>query len=317
MFPHSEKVRTDSWRWLPWLSVFLALGALLFIYREVRLSQTGSFIESFQDLPLRKVALATFLTPIAYLLLTGYDWIALRYVQAQIPLKRVLFAAFVGYAFSNAISMTPSMAIRYRIYSRWGLNPKRIVQVFFFHYVSTWIGFLAIGGVLLLVDVGPLPKAYPWITDYRHWFGVALLLLIGAYLWFSSRGGFSLRIRQWTLPFPPPSIAIPQSLLSLADWGLMGMIPYLLLPVDGSISYLGFVSLFLLAQLTQILSHVPGGIGVFDGVLVFLLKPYAPASQVVAALIVYRIVFMLIPLAMASFILLIYEFRVHRSPTER
>lgn len=272
----------------------------------------GALWESFGAIPMWKIWLVVLLTPLAYLLLSGYDLIAFRYVGRKLPIRRILFAGFIGYAYSNSISMTPSMAIRYRLYSQWGVSKSDIAKVIFFHIFSTWIGFFAIGGLVLFMEPAPIAHAEFFGMNHRRWMGAALLLALGAYLWLSTRRDLELRIKKLVLPFPRPGIVVPQTLLATADWALMGLIPYILLPIRNQVSYLDFISVFLLAQITQILSHVPGGIGVFESVLILLLKSQASSASILAALLVYRVVFMLLPLGAATLLLAFYEFKAGR-----
>ena len=97
-----------------------------------------------------------------------------------------------------------------------------------------------------------------------------------------------LRLRSFELPLPSPAIAVGQALISAVEWTLAGAVLYVLLPPSG-LSFLQFLGAFLIAILLGMASHVPGGVGVFEGLMVLLLKPYLTSGQLLPALVVYRV----------------------------
>ena len=125
-----------------------------------------------------------------------------------------------------------------------------------------------------------------------------------------------LRLRSFELPLPSPTIAIGQALLSAVEWALAGAVLYVLLPPSG-LSFLTFLGAFLIAILLGMASHVPGGVGVFEGLMVLLLRPYLTSGQLLPALVVYRAVYYLLPLAVALVGLVADEVRQRRAHAAR
>ena len=125
-----------------------------------------------------------------------------------------------------------------------------------------------------------------------------------------------LRLRRFELPLPSPAIALGQALMSAVDWALAGAVLYVLLPPSG-LSFLQFLGAFLVAILLGMASHVPGGVGVFEGLMVLLLKPYLTSGQLLPALVVYRAVYYLLPLAVALIGLVADEVRQRRAHAAR
>jgi len=151
------------------ISSFLGLVlfgiAIWIIAQEVKQVGLEALRKDFQSIPHEALALAALLTFASYFFLTTYDVLAFRYIEHELERKKIMFAAFLGYAFSNSISMTPSMAIRYRLYSQWGLSGAEISRVIFFHFLSTWLGFFAVGGTILIVE--PNPNFFGSVSDFQ------------------------------------------------------------------------------------------------------------------------------------------------------
>jgi phosphatidylglycerol lysyltransferase len=120
-----------------------------------------------------------------------------------------------------------------------------------------------------------------------------------------------LRIGRFKIPLPSPQIALAQLVISIVDWILAGAVLWVLLP-PASVPFLGLIGAFLAAQLLGLASHVPGGVGVFEGTVVLLLKPFVPSTVLLPALVAYRVVYYLLPLCVALFILLADELRQRR-----
>lgn len=295
---------------------FALLGlAIWTIAREIRSVGFDAVERAFHSIPRPALLVALALTPCAYALLTGYDFLGFAYIGKKLGWQRIAFAAFIGYAFSNSVSMVPSIAVRYRLYSHWGVSTSDISRVLAFHILSTWLGFLGVAGVILLFD----PTSFaplPWLDfSIRRGLGASFLFLIAAYFTLSRRlrGGF--RYRGFEFRFPPVRLVLAQSSLALLDWSLIALIPYLLIPMGHRIPYPVFLSSFLVAQATQMASHVPGGIGVFEGTMLVLLRSRISSAAILAGLLIYRMVYMVLPLLVASLILLGFELGRRRPGT--
>lgn len=290
--------------------------AIWVIAQEVDRVGWDALKHGFFATPLGALASALALTVAAYALLTSYDVLAFRYVGRDLPQSKIMLAAFVGYAFSNSISMTPSMAARFRFYSSWGLKGSEIAKVFFFHLLSTWLGFLVVGGTILVIEPTPI-SASPFLTfDERRWVGAGLWSLVVAYFLAVRFFKDGITLKGTHFRPPPGRILITQIIVATADWALIGLIPYVLLhaqiPAGAHLSYISFLSVFLMAQILQILSHVPGGIGVFEGTILFLLKADIPSPAILTSLLVYRVIYTVIPLVAAAPIFLGFEMRRKR-----
>jgi uncharacterized membrane protein YbhN (UPF0104 family) len=278
----------------------LFAAAVWFIAHEIQKLGWATIQNDFRALPRSRIALTAGLTVATYFLLSLYDVLAFRYIRNPLPLRQVLFAGFIGYAFSNSISMTPSMAARFKLYRRWGISGGDISRIFFFHYLSTWLGFFVVAGTLFIIEPEPLAHL-PFLTyGQRQAIGVFLLGLVVFYFFLGSIFHHGIRFRQHLIPIPAHRLVVAQVLVASFDWSLTALVPYILLSAEAPITYLNFLGVYLVAQITEIVSHVPGGLGVFEGSILLLLKGSVPTSPIIAALLVYRIIYSLIPFAVGA-----------------
>ena len=146
--------------------------------------------------------------------------------------------------------------------------------------------------------------------------GWLLMLVPPAYFAVTVMRRAPLRLWRMELPVPPPRVAAAQLALSAVDWALAGGVLYVLLPA-GSPPFLEFIGIFLVAMLLGMASHVPGGLGVFEGLMVLLLKPHLDSGQVLPALVVYRAVYYLMPLTVALIVLVADEVHQRRGHVAR
>ncbi|WP_457570495.1 hypothetical protein [Desulfovulcanus sp.] len=107
-------------------------------------------------------------------------------------------------------------------------------------------------------------------------------------------------------PIAPPKIFVFQTLLSSLDWILLAVVFYLLLPTK-SVEFLNYLPIFFMAQIFAIVSHVPAGAGVFDSIMLFYFKPVVGTSNLVSWLILFRVIYFLVPLGVGIGLFLLYE----------
>jgi phosphatidylglycerol lysyltransferase len=260
-----------------------------------------------------RLGAAAILTALNYAVLTGYDFLAFAYLGRTLPWRRVAVASFVAYAISNNVGfgMLSGASVRYRFYTRWGLTADELSRIVFSYVITFWLGLLLLGGLSLAASRLPseLELPAPALVAPLGW---ALMLASLAYVGAAFLRRPPIRFRQLELPLPSPTIAVAQLAISVFDWVLAGAVLYVLLP-PSDLPFLSLLGAFLASQLLGLASHVPGGMGVFEGLMVLLLKPFMPAMTLLPALIVYRAVYYLLPLALALLILVADELRQRRS----
>ncbi|MCG6925664.1 MAG: bifunctional lysylphosphatidylglycerol flippase/synthetase MprF [Acidobacteria bacterium] len=305
-------------RWLaPAVGFTLFVAALLVLRRELHAVGYHELSTAVFSRDASVLALAVLLTALNYLVLTGYDLLALRYVGRPLPVARVAFASFVAYAIQHNVGFgwVSGASVRYRFYSRWGVTPAELSRIVFFYTTTFWLGLLVLGGLTLLLDPLPALHQLPG-RQLSGAFGALLLALCLAYAVAAVRRRGALRLGRLELSLPAPTIVAGQFALSLLDWMLAAAVAWVLLPA-GRPAFPLFVGAFLVAQLLSMISHVPGGVGVFETLLVLLLKPVLPAAEVLPALLLFRVVYYLLPLALALVLLVGDELLQRRDQARR
>jgi phosphatidylglycerol lysyltransferase len=282
------------------------------LHRELGTNHVADIARRIGTLPSSSVITATLLMALDYCVLIVCDLLALRYVHRRLSLRRVALASSVGYGVSHLLSYSALTggSVRYRLWSAWGLTAPEIAQGVGFLVVTNLLGIITTSGVAFSLQAGTLPLPLALSVSALRALGIALLLLVVAYIaWNITRRPLHVASRQ--LRPPGPALAMAQVGMSTIDWALAGAVLYVLLPPAQGLSFALFLGAFLLAQAIGILSYVPGGIGVFDTVIILLLRPYVAPADALGALVAYRGIYYFLPFAAAVTTLGTYELR-HR-----
>lgn len=289
----------------PLTALCLLVLALWVLKRELGAVRFHEITASLRELSSFQLTLALLLTLANYAVLTGYDALAFRFLGKSISYTKIALASFIGYAFSNnaGFSAIAGSGVRYRLYSAWGFTALDVARVVAFYSVTFWIGLFAIGGCFFIFD--PLaipPQLHSPIATTRP-LGFVLLAVLAAF--FAStvlrKKPIAVFGQEFSLPGFP--MALVQTALSSADWALAGAVLYALLPEGAKISFGAFLCAFLLGQFAGVISHVPGGLGVFEGILMALLSGSASPNEMFASLLAYRAIYYLLPLAVSVVLL--------------
>ena len=293
----------------PVLVLLLLAVSCWVLQHQLQAFHYHDIVRTLEVIPGWRLGLAAVLTTLSYLLLTGYDALALYYLRHPLRYGKVALASFIGYVFSYNIglSILGGSAVRFRLYSSWGLSTAEIAKVVAFCSLTFWLGVLTVTGVALLMESPRLLTALPLPFTCARFLGVILLGLVVWYLTWGAIKKTPLRLLRWEFPLPPPQVSLGQIGLSTLDWCLAGGVCYALLPPSLSLSYPAFLGVFALAQVAGLISHVPGGIGIFETVILLFLSPRIPAASVLGSLVAYRGIYYLLPLAIASALLAAHE----------
>ncbi len=300
-------------RWTRWLApiaslaIFaVALNALRHLLQAVTVADV---IGAFRHVSGARVAIAFLFAAGSYAVLVAYDVIALRLEGTVLAIRRTLLASFIANALSQSLGFTVILggAVRYRMYSAWGLTGRQIAQTVAFTGISLWLGVLAVGGAVLATDARATPELFHLDVPSLRPFGWLCLAIVAGYLLLAALRRAPLMIRGRSFAPPTIRVALSQVALSSIDWVLMAGVLYVFLPTDARVPFSSFVGVFLLGMTASLISHVPGGLGVFDAITVALLAPWAPPAAVIASLVGYRVVYYLVPLAIGALLLGGYE----------
>ena len=275
-------------------------------------------LDRVQAISNTKLLRAAFFTCAGYGCLTLYDALAVRFAGARVPYPRVALISFMGYAIGHNVGLNSISggAVRYRAYTALGLSAKQIATIIAFGTLTFFLGASVLLGVSLLLNAemsGSMLRVPDWLALAA---GVALLAGVGAYLWLVCTRHAPLRFRRFEIPVPKPRVAFAQIGISCVDMMCATSVLYVLLPREAAISFAAFAAVYLLALAAGALSNVPGGIGVFEFVLL-LLMPAVPKDRLLGALIAYRAIYYFAPFAIALVLLGAHEIWIHRAPVVR
>lgn len=283
----------------------LFLVALEVLRRELGSTSWAEITADLRALPASRVVQALLLTALNYAVLTGYDFLAFASIGRRLDRWRIGITSFLAYAIANNVgfAMLSGAAVRYRFYARWGLSGEELSRIVVSYSITFWLGLLALGGLSLAFAPPELPASMALAALGWVLVGVSVSFVVVAAV---RRRPIRIGRAEWT--FPHPWLAATQLLVSTIDWILAGAVLFVLLPADQA-PFLPVLGAFLLAQLAGLTSHIPGGAGVFESVIVLLLAPYLSAEQLLPSLLIYRLVYYVLPLTMGLAGLLLDEVR--------
>lgn len=294
------------WRRLaPAIGTLLFGASLAFLARELEQLGPARLSHALRAVPSHALTLALILTIVNYALLTLQDQLAVTYAGATVPRGQVAFASFIAYAVSNSVgfALLSGTSARYRFYARWGVGPGQLSRIVLFYSVSFWVGLgLVAGGSLLLAPPAGLDAVLP-AAGLRA-AGAVILLVIGVYIGGCLSGQRAVRFARWTVPVPTPALMAAQVCVSVCDWLLAAGVLFVLLPPAARPAFLPFAGAFAAAQFAGLASHVPGGLGVFDSLIVVFLRDHVGVADLASALVAYRVIYYIVPLAAALVLLL-------------
>lgn len=291
----------------PLIGIALFCGALWILEREIR---QGDVLAHLRAIPTSQLGLSLALAALAYTALTGYDALAVRYVNAPLPYRRVALTSFIAYVFSHNIGLAffGGSAVRYRMLSSYGLKPGEIARIVVFNVATFWLGFAALGGAVFALEPARLPRMWLSASADSRPLGIALLAALALYLLYVGlRRHSSVTLFGFEIPLPRLSQSAAQIAISIVDWSLAAAVLYALLPHAAGLSFGQLLSAYMLAVVLGLISNVPGGLGVFDTAMVVLLRRFLPADVVLGCVLAYRIVYYLVPMAFALVLFAGYE----------
>jgi uncharacterized membrane protein YbhN (UPF0104 family) len=302
-------------RFLPSLiSVLLLISSLWVIHQELQQYTSYDIWRQLAAIPRLQLGLAIVLTLLNCWVFTGYDTLAAQYVQHPLSYRQTALAAVTSIPISNSVglSLLSGSAIRYRLYAAWGVPPIKITQMLAFCNLSFWLGLLTIGGLLFLGQPVEIPAKLHLPFASSQPIGAIFLTVITVYLLWNLLSPKTLRFGQMTISHLPMRLCFGQIVVSSLDWTLAAAVLYALLPDNTAIAYAAYFGIYLLAQFAGVVSNIPGGLGIFETVMLLLLVPAVPSSALFGALIAYRVIYYLLPLTGAVLLLLLYEVHSHR-----
>jgi glycosyltransferase 2 family protein len=307
--------------WLKRLSPAIGIAcfaiALLVLGRALRDTTPEALARQLATFPRQRILAALALTILDFVPLIGLDWYALRVMRRRLPFPVLARASVVGFAFSRAVGLAvlSGSAIRYRLCGRHGLYALDIAKLVAIAAVISWLGFLLVGGVALLAaPLSALSSFHLSQTAARVVGAFFLAILVAMAVAGMRRHSLVLGPRRFDLP--PARDILGMIAVGSIDWILATAVPYVLLAPAG-VGFAEFTAVYMVAQVAGVVSNVPAGIGVFETVMLVLLGGTAEPAAILGGLVVYRVVYYLLPLAVAAIFLCAFEIRSGQAARRR
>lgn len=279
----------------------LALYALSHLLREIR---PGDVIASLESVSLRTLVTALGCVAGSYTMLTLYDGLAVRGIGRRLPYSHVAMTSFIAFGISHTagLSSISGGSVRYRSYAAEGLTAFEIAGIMTLVAINFFLGVGTILGSSLVIDPHGASQALPLGEDSTRALGIALLTVVLGYLALTRFKRTPIKLGSKTMVLPSLRLSLCQLVVSSIDLCFTAGTLYVLLPADVGIHYLPFLGIFVVAIQAGVLSNVPGGLGVFESVLLLLL-PGSPSDAVLGAVLLFRLLYYVLPFLLALILL--------------
>ena len=308
------KLITTLQRGKPWLiggAVLVITVLLVHTLRGLLLEFSYSdLLDAIRATSGSALGLAMLATLFSFVALTGYDASSLRYVGAQVSYRVAAETSFIAYALANTVGLgvLTGGAVRLRLYGAAGVEAGAISRAIAFNAVAFMLGISVVGAAALLWGAPAVAPALR-IPALALQAGALSILACATALIILCRDGRERRLfGRFTLRLPTATLALQQLLISAVDIAATAAVLWFLLPA-GAIGFPAFMGFFAIAVVAGVLSHVPGGLGVFEAVMLLALRDHVPAEALAAALVLYRLIYYVLPLLLALALLLAHEAR--------
>jgi uncharacterized membrane protein YbhN (UPF0104 family) len=295
------------------LSVIIIAVAAVVLYRKLHNINVGKVLAAMSTVEYRNVAISAMFVALGYFTLTFYDLFALRTIgRRDVPYRIAALAGFTSYSVGHNVgaSVFTGGAVRYRIYSGWGLDAIEVAKVCFIAGLTFWLGNITVLGFGFFYH----PQAASAIDQLPEWFnralGLAALLVLTAYVAWVWRTPRLIGRQNWQVQLPNGPLTLLQIVIGIIDLGCCAMAMYVLVPNEPHMQFLDVAVIFVTATLLGFASHSPGGLGVFDAAMLVALWAY-DAEELLAGLLIFRLLYYITPFALALAVLGIREFGLH------
>lgn len=285
-------------RWLGPLAALLVLGAVAYVlHGQLARLRLPNVVAHLRTIPYDRALGALGLTAVDYCLISGYDLLALRYVRKRLHYGRVLFTSFIAATFGHNLGFSAFTggAIRLRLYTTAGITAVEVATITVFYSLSIALGLTTLAGLSMALAPDSAAAALHLLPDWSALIGALLLSGVCAYALWATLSRRAVEVRGWALRSPGTLLGWGQIALSVADLSVAASVLWWLLPASAHIGLLPFLGAYAIALAAGIISHVPGGIGVFETVILLTLHG-ASVDALLGSLLAFRAVYYLVPL---------------------
>jgi glycosyltransferase 2 family protein len=303
------------------VSVIVLALALFTLWRLLKNIDTAKVWAALQATTPETIALAAVFVALGYLSITLYDYFALHTIgRGDVPYRTAAFASFTAFTIGHNLGATvfTAGAVRFRVYSAWGLSIIDVAKIAFITGLTFWLGnSFMLGGAMVYA-----PEAAGTITHLPAWANrsigfLGLAVIVGYLAWLLAKPRVFGR-GNWKLTLPDARLTFIQILIGILDLSAGALAMYVLLPATPVIELPALIVIFVAATLLGFLSHTPGSLGVFDAAMLIALTQYEK-EPLVAALLTFRLMYFIIPFALAVLLLGAREiwFNARKAPEDQ
>jgi len=297
------------------LSLAIIAVAADVLFHMLRHLDVDAVIAAVKAIEYRDVAAAAVFVAGGYFTLTFYDLFALRTIgHDEVPYRIAALSGFSSYAVGHNIGATvfTGGAVRYRIYSAYGLTAIDVAKICFVAGLTFWLGNATVLGLSVFFEplaAMPIDQLPAWLNRV---IAFLILLALGSYIGWVWSAPREIGQAQWKVRLPSGPSTLVQIVIGLCDLGCCTMAMYMLLPNEPNIGFVTLMVVFVSATMLGFASHAPGGLGVFDAAMLVALWQFQK-EDLVAGLLIFRVLYYLVPFVIALTILAMRELLFVRS----
>ena len=287
------------------LSVTIIAIAAVVLYRKLHNINVGKLLTAMATVEYGDVAIAALFVAGGYFTLTFYDLFALRTIgRKDVPYRVAALAGFTSYSVGHNVgaSVFTGGAVRYRIYSAWGLDAVEVAKLCFIAGLTFWLGNLTVLGFGFAYH----PQAASDIDQLPIWFnrmlGTVAVGVLMAYVGWVWRTPRVIGRQSWQVRLPSGPLTLLQIGIGIVDLSFCALAMYVLVPNEPHIQFIDVAVIFITATLLGFASHSPGGLGVFDAAMLVALLEF-DAEQLLAGLLIFRLLYYILPFTLALAVL--------------
>jgi uncharacterized membrane protein YbhN (UPF0104 family) len=292
------------------VSITIISIAAIVLYRMLHDVAFDEVMDALKSTPVWDVVLAGLFVAGGYFTLTFYDLFALRTIgKHNVPYRIAALAGFTSYSVGHNVGVTvlSGGAVRYRVYSLWGLTVVDVAKICFVAGLTFWLGNATVLGLGLLYDPGAasaLDQLPPWVNRVL---AIVLLAVLGSYVTWVWQKPRTIGRANWQVTLPGGPLTLLQILIGILDLSCCALAMYVLLPDEPHIAFVSLAVIFVSATLLGFASAAPaGGLGVFDAAMFVALWQF-DKEELLAGLLLFRLLYYVVPLGFALVILGIRE----------
>lgn len=298
----------------------VAIGLIIFVIAAMGLWRMAGHIawddvsDAMDDVAWPRIVEAAAATAASYLALAGLDILALRQIGARhVPLGYAALTSFISHSFTFTLGfgVLTGGAVRLRRYQLLGLTPESIISAGVLCALTFWMGLVAIAGICLVIGAGVITPIYGISRNVELAIGAGILTLLAGWIAYTAVRPAAISLGGVRLSLPGPALSVQAIAIGIADTTFSALALWFLAPADVQIAFPAFLVVFVTATCLGVVSHVPGGLGVFEAVLLLAIPGFSTPAGI-GSLLLFRLVYYAGPFALSAGALALQELNAHR-----